>query len=429
MSDRIDIGYVAKVEGEGGLHVEISEGRVTNVLLDVWEPPRFFEGFLVGRKYDEAPDLVARICGICPVSHMTTSITALENAMGLEPSEQTMLLRKLITVSQIAASHLVHLYVLVLPDYVGRESIMSMLPDYASEFQRFLKMKDILNRLTGLIGGRAIHPVTYVVNGFTHVPSISILKGIGKELAGIRDDALDVAKLIGSLKYPDLRSGEKNASLKSGASYFTHEKMIVTDQGEKVPLDSYYDFFTEEHLPPSNAKRSRFKGESFRVGALARMNNSFKSLSPQAKKAASAAGFKVPDHNPYHNNIAQTIEMVEAIEECIHLIDEIRELKDEDRSFRVRGGEGFAVTEAPRGMLLHHYVLNDRGVIEKANLVTPTAHHLLAMEQDVKSVVESMIIAPRHEIEQALNKLIRAYDPCFSCSVHVIALDSEAPSN
>jgi coenzyme F420-reducing hydrogenase alpha subunit len=419
MSDRIDIDYLARVEGEGGLSVDISGSEVRRVILDVWEPPRFFEGFLVGRKFDEVPDMVSRICGICPVSHMTTTILALERAMGIEVTSQTVALRRLLTVSQMAASHLVHLYALALPDYVGCDSLMSMLPDYKGEFERFLKMKDVLNRLTGLIGGRALHPVTHVVKGFTKVPELYDLKRIAGELAGIRESATHVAELFSSFDYPVFDSLAPPASLKSMGPYFSQDDPILA-QGDSIPLSEYHASFSEEHAPPSNAKRSTFRGEPFRVGALARINNCFEFLSERARQVAESIGFTVPDVNPFHNNIAQALEIVEAVEECIQTIDGLSELREEDRAFRICGGAGRAVTEAPRGLLFYEYEVNDRGAIEKANIVTPTSHQVYAMEQDAMRLAQSMIDLPAQDIEKALKQLVRAYDPCFSCSVHLI---------
>jgi sulfhydrogenase subunit alpha len=418
MNDRIKIGYIARVEGEGGLSVEISGREVRKVILDVWEPPRFFEGLLVGRKFDEAPDMVSRICGICPVSHMTTTILALEKAMGVIPSAQTVHLRRILTASQIAASHLVHLYALALPDYVGHESLMSMLPEYDEEFKRFLKMKDVLNRLTGLIGGRPLHPVTYVVNGFTRVPELSSLKSLAGELGGILDSAISVAELFGGLDYPHLKSDAPLISLMSSDSYFNTDDLILAEENH-ITLDEYYGSFSEEHVPPSNAKRSTFRGRPFRVGALARINNNYDSLSPGTKEAAKKIGFEIPDTNPFHNNVAQALEIIEAIEECIRVIDVLSELRQEERTFRIQGGTGSAITEAPRGLLFYEYEVNDRGGIEKANIVTPTSHHVFAMEEDAARLAQSMIDSSRQEMEKGLKKLVRAYDPCFSCSVHL----------
>ncbi len=421
MSRKIDIGYLAMVEGEGGIKVELSGDRVKEVLLDVWEPPRFFEGFLVGRKYDEAPDLVSRICGICPVSHMTTTILALEKAMGVTPSEQTKSLRRLLSKSQIAASHLVHLYVLVLPDYAGRTSLFSMLPEYEKEFKRFLRMKDVLNRVTESIGGRALHPVTHVVGGFTHAPELESLKSLGRELEHLRDDAFETAKLFANLEYPEFQSGAVHVSLKPRASYFDSEDILLKGLKGEIPLESYHQHFREVHTPPSNAKRSTLDARPFRVGALSRVNNGFEALSDRTKDIASAVGHKHPDMNPFHNNVAQALEISQAIEECIREIEGISETRREARSFRVRGGKGYAMTEAPRGLLYYEYDVDGRGTIEKVNIVTPTSHQVLAMEEDIAKLAESMSGSGLSEIEAALKRLVRAYDPCFSCSVHVAA--------
>lgn len=417
-SRKIEIGYVARVEGEAGLKIEVSVGQITELVLDVWEPPRFFEGFLVGRKYYEVPDLVARICGICPVSHMLTALKALEKALGINPSQQTRSLRRLMALSQILASHLVHLYMLALPDYLGYESVVGMMPDYGEEIGRLLRMKTVANDLTRAIGGRALHPVTAVVNGFTRLPSIGELRRLAEALKGMKEDALETVRLFANLPYPDLQSRSEYVALRNPERYTFIEGRVVFSEGLDIAEGEYEDYFEEEQVPYAMAKRSIVKGRgAFRVGALARVNLNFHQLSEAAKEAAREVGFEPPSHNPFHNNLAQALEVLHCEDECIDIIEGL-DLKEEERAFAVRAGEGCAITEAPRGLLYHKYGINAKGVVEQANIVTPTAHNVFNMEKDLRELAPSLLDLSEKEATLRCEELIRSYDPCFSCSVH-----------
>jgi coenzyme F420-reducing hydrogenase alpha subunit len=415
---KINIDYIARVEGEGSVKFEIKDGRLKDLKLNIWEPPRFFEGFLCGRRFDEVPDIVARICGICPVSHMTTSIRAIEKALGITPSQEIIRLRKVMALSQVVASHLIHLYMLAMPDYFKLLSVADMLPRFGSEIQRLLRMKEVMNGITALFGGRALHPVAMVVGGFTSYPSKDIIGKTVKELKSIRADAIEVLRVISELPFPDLINDSDFAAIHDPSGYAVNEGCIISNNGINVNEDDYYSVFEEIEVPYSNAKRTILKEKgSLMSGSLARVNLKFDMLHEDAKKASRETGFHIPDYNPFHNNIAQAIEIVHGISCCIELLEELTEEKPEIE-IRVKEGEGIAITEAPRGLLFHHYVLNRRGVIEKANIITPTAHNFLGIEENLKKLVEQYIYEKKGDIALKCEMLVRAYDPCFSCSVH-----------
>jgi len=419
MSHReIDIGYLARVEGETAIKIRIKDGNVEEIKLKIFEPPRFFEGFLVGRKYDEVGDIVSRICGICPISHMTTAIQALEKAMEIVVSEETHLLRRLLCLSQLAASHLIHLYMLACPDYFGAGSLMQMLPEHGEEAKRFIRMKEVLNSLTAAIGGRAAHPVTHRVGGFTCLPEPGILDKLRSRLEEIRSGAEETVRFIANLDFPDFPEKSEYVALQAEAGYALDDGRIVSDEGLDISIDDYGEYFQEEQVPYAMSKRSCLKGRgSFMVGALSRLNLKFDRLAPATGKIAKEIGFKVPDYNPFHNNLAQALELHSFLEECIEIIGSL-ELKKEDVSVKIRPGEAGAITEAPRGLLYHWYRVNRKGVIEKADIVTPTAHSFLNIEKDLKHLVARISELPRNEIVLKCEQLVRAYDPCFSCSVH-----------
>jgi len=415
---KINIDYVARVEGEGSVKFEIRDDKLKDLKLNIWEPPRFFEGFLCKRRFDEVPDIVARICGICPVSHMTTSIRALEKALDVTASPEIVRIRKIIALSQIVASHLIHLCMLAMPDYFRLHSVVDMLPRFGSEIKRLLKMKEVMNNITAQFGGRALHPVAMVVGGFTSLPSEDVIRSMVKELENIKEDAIEILRIISKLSFPDLTYDSDFVAIHDLSGYAVNEGCIISNNGINVKEDDYYTVFEEVELSYSNAKRTTLRESgSIMSGALARINLKFDALHEDAKKASKEIGFCIPDRNPFHNNIAQAIEIVHGISRCIELLEGLEQQKPEIQ-IKVREGEGIAITEAPRGLLCHHYILNRRGVVEKANIITPTAHNFLGIEESLRKLVWQCIHEKKAEISLKCEMLVRAYDPCFSCSVH-----------
>jgi sulfhydrogenase subunit alpha len=428
---KINIDYVARVEGEASVKFEIKGGKLKNLKLNIWEPPRFFEGFLAGRKFDEVPDIVSRICGICPVSHMTTSIYALEKAMGFVPSSEIRKIRKIMALSQITASHLVHLYMLALPDYYKMDMVSDNESNPSSplfskgrkggllnEIKRLLRLKEAVNNVTAVFGGRPLHPVSMVVGGFTKLPSRDMIGKSIKGLESVKEDALDTVKMVSELNYPELKNNVEYVAIMSKDDYEVNEGMITSSSGLEAEVDNYHSYFKEKEVPYSNAKRTVLKGkEPIMVGALSRLKIKFDKIHPEAKRAASMIGFDIMDKNPFLNNTAQALEVVHGIWRCIELLETLS-YGDFFIKPEVKEGAGSSITEAPRGLLYHQYELNKRGVIEKANLVTPTAYNFLSLEESLKKLVNENMDKPIAELKLLCEMLVRAYDPCFSCSVH-----------
>jgi sulfhydrogenase subunit alpha len=412
----IEIDYLARVEGETSIVVQLD--HAPEIKLKIFEPPRFFEGFLVGRKYDEVGDIVSRICGICPVSHMTTAIQAVEKAMSIKVSEQTKVLRKIMCLSQIVASHLIHLYMLAMPDYYGYAGIVDMQSKFRKEITRLMKMKEVMNELTGLIGGRALHPVTHMPGGFTAVPSNEAFASVLEKLKKIRPLAKEVVKDIAKFDVPELHCESEYAALAGDGEYALNEGRIISTKGLDIAVEDYYQEFEESQVDYAFAKKSTIKKRSSLMsGALARLNNKFDKLQSQTKTLASQVGMKIPSDNPFHNNLAQSLEVVDGIERCVQLI-ESNKFEDEHFRVRIQPGAGGSMTEAPRGLLFHWYQINSKGVVEKANIVTPTSHNFLNIEKDLKKLVQANKDKEPDQIRLLCEQLVRAYDPCFSCSVH-----------
>ncbi len=414
--EHIDIGYLARVEGETAVRIGL-KGQPA-IELKIFEPPRFFEGMLVGRKYDEVGDIVSRICGICPVSHMTTAILAVERAMGIEVSPQMKILRNIMTLSQVVASHLIHLYMLAMPDYYGYNGVVEMLPRFTGEASRLLKIKEVMNGLTALIGGRALHPVAHMPGGFTRIPDEAAWRGMIARLKEILPEAERVVADIARFPIPDFHSDSEYVAVHKEGEYSFNEGRIMSTEGLDLSADEYGRHFKESQVPYAMAKQSVIrKRGSFMVGALARMHMKFDELQDETKALALKIGFSIPCDNPFYNNVAQVLELYDGVLRCIRLM-ESRPFKDEGRKVRLAAGEGGAVTEAPRGLLYHWYRIDRRGVVEKANLVTPTSHNFLNIEKDLKQLVSENMHRSRDEIRLLCEQLLRAYDPCFSCSVH-----------
>ncbi|WXG46418.1 MAG: Ni/Fe hydrogenase subunit alpha [Candidatus Atabeyarchaeum deiterrae] len=415
------VDYIARVEGESLIDVKVENGEIKELKLNIWEPPRFFEGFLVGCKHTDVAEIVSKICGICPVAHMLTAQRAIESAMNFTPTQQAKRLRDLLAWSQNLSSHVLHVYFLAAPDFLGYDSAITMLPKYGDVVKRALKMKKVANELTTVVGGRAIAPPAAILGGFSKLPSADALKRSKEQLQGIKKDAIDTVKLVAQLEIPDFERETEYVAIRGEKEYAINEGYLYSSKGIKVPEREYRKYISEVQSPHSNAKWSKVIGrESFQVGALARVNLNQDQLSDDSKTAIEENGFKFPTDNTFAINIAQAVEIIQSIDACINIIDEILPLKDDKPNVPVAAGEAYALTEAPRGLLAHGYRINKKGYVEKADIVTPTAHNQLNIENDLKALVMKYIDMPTDKLTFLCEQLIRAYDPCFSCSVHAL---------
>ena len=415
----IDVNYLARVEGRGALNISISkDGKVEDLQFRIYEPPRFFESFLIGRKYDEVMELTSRICGICPVAHQITAIRAIENALGIEPSQQTRDLRKLMAISAHIQSNVLSMYFLSLPDLMGYESIITMTKDNLDIVKRGLKLKKLGNDITDLIGGRAVHPVTAVVGGFTVIPSRNKMKTIRKRLVEAKQDAYDTVDLFSEVEIPDFERKCEHIAISDPKEYSINHGRFRSTEGLDIDEMEYRDYIYEEQMSYSTALHSYVKNRSsFMVGPLPRVNINFDQLSSDAKDAARRSGVKFPNFNPFVSHLARAVELVHDIDESIEIIDRVL-LKEERRNFICKAGFGAAITEAPRGSLYHSYEIDNNGIVKKADLVPPTAHNANNIEKDLQEFVLTLLDLSMDEITLKCEMLIRAYDPCISCSTH-----------
>jgi coenzyme F420-reducing hydrogenase alpha subunit len=419
----IKIDYLSRVEGEGALFVNVRDGRVSDVKLNIFEPPRFFEGFLIGRGFQEVPDITARICGICPVAYQMSSVHALEKALGWEITPEIRALRRLLYCAEWIESHALHMYLLNAPDFLGYDSGITMAKDHREVVERGLRMKKQGNRLLEILGGRAIHPVSVCVGGFYRAPR-------REELAALLDDfrwgleaSLATVKFVSSFSFPDFAPDYEFVALRHASEYPMNEGRIVSSRGLDVAPDNFEYHFGEEHVAHSNALQGRrLEGGSYMVGPLARLNLNKDRLTPLAAQALQDCGLAFPNRNPFVSIVARAIETVLAYEEAIRLIENYQEPSPPRIEGAPRAGEGSAATEAPRGILYHRYSIARDGLVRFARIIPPTAQNLRRMEDDLREYVPGILDLPEDKATLQCETLIRAYDPCISCATHFLKL-------
>jgi len=418
----LKLDHVAKIEGHANLTVQVDEGKVKKVDLAVVEGSRFFEGIAKGRRYDDVHLVVQRICGICSVSHTLVALKAIENALDIKVSKQTHKLRELMEIGAFIQSHSLHMFLLALPDYLGYQSAIDMAAQYKKEVQLGLMLKKLGNEIDKVIGGRVMHPVATAVGGFSSLPSQEDLDDLTKQLEKARPEAMKAVGLFAGLKYPKFKRLTEYVSIGKEDIYGIIDGDIMFSNGLVVPQSEYLKHLKETVVPYSTAKMSTFEKRSYYVGALARVNNNHDLLSKNTQKAIEKFGLRFPSANPYENNIAQALEVVHVIDMAIEILNSFK-VKDEEVVKPVlKKSRGVAIIEAPRGILIHDYELDKNGIVTKANVVTPTAQNLKNIEDDIYKLLPSLLSKTENEVIFELEKLIRAYDPCISCSAHFLKI-------
>ncbi|MEM2869319.1 MAG: Ni/Fe hydrogenase subunit alpha [Thermoplasmata archaeon] len=409
--------YISQIEGHARITFEIEKGRA-RVQMEVHEGCRLFEEFLRGRRADEVAQMSSRICGVCPVVHNYAAIMAIEKAMGIQPSAQTEKLRRLGIVGQMLQSHALHLYFLALPEYLGAGTLVELYGKAPEAVKRALRVRAVGNDIVQVVSGRAVHPVNSVPGGFMRLPSRTKMAMVKKELKGVLEDCVETYRFAASLAYPELHRKTEYSALDDGQNYPAYGGRIVSDAGVNAPLTDYKKYLNEAVRTYSTAKFSHRNGHGFFVGAISRVNLFHHRLLDRARELAGDV-VKFPSVNPFHNLVAQGIELVHYTEEGIELAGELaQELKDETVPRVVRPGWGVGATEAPRGTLFHAYRVDEKGIVTEADIVTPTAQNLTNIEEDLTALLNANITKPRAELVKLTESLLRAYDPCFSCSTH-----------
>jgi coenzyme F420-reducing hydrogenase alpha subunit len=416
---------LARVEGEGAMRVEIEGDQVTDVKLRIYEPPRFFEAFLRGRGFTEAPDITARICGICPVAYQMSSVRAMESICGVEVDDGPLRdLRRLLYCGEWIESHALHVYMLHLPDFLGYESAVSLARDEPGAVANALELKKIGNEVMAVVGGREVHPINVRVGGWYRAPRTRELAPLVEKLERAREIALATVRLTATLDFPDYEQDYELVALSEPDEYPIDKGRIVSTAGLDIDVSQYDEHFVEEHVEWSNALHSRIVGRgSYLCGPLARFALGFDRLSPAARDAAVEAGLDPGVRNPFRSIVVRAVELVYATDEALRLIAGYEEPDVPAVEFEPRAGVGYGCTEAPRGILYHRYEIDDAGTILSAKMVPPTSQNQRAIEEDLRGVAERSLELPDDELRIRCEQTIRNYDPCISCATHFLDLE------
>jgi len=420
----IKVDYLARVEGEGGVHITVRDNRVRSVRLNIFEPPRFFEAFLRGRSYSEVPDITARICGICPIAYQMSAVHAMEDAFGITVDGQLRALRRLIYCGEWIESHALHIYLLHAPDFLGYADGIHMARDFPEIVQRGLQLKKVGNEIIALLGGREIHPINVRVGGFYKVPSRQELAPLAERLKWAREAALETVRWVAGLPFPEFERDYIFVALCHPDEYPFNEGRVISNRGLDIDIKSYENHFVEEHVQHSNALHSMLKDQgAYFVGPLARYNLNFDRLSPLAQEAARNAGLGPLCGNPFQSIIVRSVEVLYACDEALRLIDQYHTPDKPAVEVQVRAATGYGCTEAPRGILYHRYRLDKQGLVLDAKIVPPTSQNQKIIEDDLGQLVGKYLDLPQEELRSRCEQAVRNYDPCISCATHFLKLE------
>ena len=419
----IRVNTLARVEGEGSLYIKLVGERVADVKLKIYEPPRFFEAFLRGRHFSEAPDITARICGICPIAYQMSAVHAIERALGIQITPAVRLLRRLFYCGEWIESHTLHVYMLHAPDFLGYADAIAMAKDHRAVVEKALRLKKIGNRIVQLLGGREIHPISAAVGGFYKVPTEQQLRELVGDLEWALEASLETVRWTASLEFPNFEQDYEFVALCHEREYPFNEGRLVSNRGLDIDTAEYEDHFVELHVKHSNALHSVVRGrDSYLVGPLARFNLNFDKLPETVQTVAIDVGLRPPVKNIFRSIVVRAVELVFACAEALRAIREYEPPASPRAEVHNRIGVGQAITEAPRGILYHRYALDKNGKILAAKIVPPTSQNQKRIEDDLREYAPRLVAAPIEEATWKCEQAIRSYDPCISCATHFLKL-------
>ena len=417
---QLRVSSLARVEGEGALHLVIDGDRVTSAELQIYEPPRFFEAFLRGRQHTEVPDITSRICGICPVAYQTSGWNAIEDACGAVVNDRIGALRRLLYCGEWISSHALHIYLLHAVDFLGYPDVVALAADHRSDVERGLALKKAGNAILETIGGRAIHPVNPRVGGFHRAPTKAELVPLYEQLKAARDLALATVTWVAGFDIPDVDIEHELVAAHHPDHYAIEDGVVATAGGLRIPPAQYLDHVVEHQVPHSTALHASFDGERYLTGPLARYSINSAQLSPLAREAATAANLGSTCRNPFRSIVVRAVETVYAVDEALRLIEDYERPDPPAEVVTPRAGIGHGVSEAPRGLLYHRYELAEDGTIASATIIPPTSQNQAAIEHDLRAVAERNLDLTDEALTALCEQTIRNYDPCISCSTHFL---------
>jgi sulfhydrogenase subunit alpha len=408
----LSVSTLTRVEGEGALHVTLKDGALESVVLNIYEPPRFFEAFLRGRAHTEPPDLTARVCGICPVAYQVSACNAIEDACGVQ----------LLYCGEWINSHVLHIYLLHAPDFLGYSDIIGMARDHGQAVERGLSLKKAGNQLMEFVGGRAIHPINVRLGGFYSVPTRLEFAPIAEQLRRALDNAWATVEWVSGFDFPGLELDHEFLALTAANGYPIENGIIARSAGPSFPVADFTDHVVESQVPYSTALHSTLDGGRYLTGPVARFSLNSSALSPIAAQAATLAGLSAECRNPFRSIVIRAVEVVYAIEEALRIIDEYRRPARPFVDVPARAGVGHGVSEAPRGLLYHRYRIGEDGLVSAATIIPPTSQNQAAIEADLARLVSGNLSLDDAALTALCEQLIRSYDPCISCSAHFLTL-------
>jgi len=418
--------YLARVEGEGAMLVRIKGDEVEEVQFKIFEPPRFFEALLRGRQFTEAPDITARICGICPIAYIASSCNAMEAVCGVELPEQVRLLRRLVYCGEWIESHVLHTAMLHAPDFLGYDGAVEMARDRRDLVELALRLKKAGNTIMDVVGGRAVHPVNLRVGGMYRAPTRAELAALVPELEWARDAAVEFTRWVAGFDFPDFEQDYAFVALRQPGEYAIERGRIVSSTGLDIDVSEYEEHFTETHVERSNALHSTLAGVgNYLVGPLARYALNSAELSPLAREVAAEVGLGTVERNPFRSIVVRAVETVYAADEALRIIAQYVPPEQPFVETVPRAGTGHGCTEAPRGICWHRYEIDDEGTILDAKIVPPTSQNQKTIEEDLVGVVKASLHLSDDELGHRCEQTIRNYDPCISCATHFLRLEVE----
>jgi len=417
----IKINHIAKMEGHAGFMASVLQGDVKSAKIEVQEGMRLIEGILIGRHYKDAPIIAQRICGICPVVHNLTCIKALEKAMDVKVTEETKKLRDVMELAQIIHSHALHLFFLSLADFLDMDNDIKLINTYPEETKKAIRVREFGMSIIKTIGGRVVHPISNEVGGFKKAPNEDELRGIIEKSGSALEDALALGEFFKKIKIPDFSRETEYVALSKKGTYAICDGDIISSKGLNIPVEKFESNFHELQKQNEVVKKVEHNGESYMVGAIARMNLNRDRLNPEAHKYLESLDLTFPDYNPFHNIFFQMVEVIHCIEQAKKIINELLHADLNEvvtKEYKVKEGVGVAAVEAPRGTLYYHIDIDAKGYVKNANIITPTAQFLANLEDDIKEYIPEVMNLDEKIRERKLRAFIRAYDPCISCAVH-----------
>lgn len=426
----INVDTLARVEGEGAIRIKVRGQTIQELVLNIYEPPRLFEGFLRGRKYLEVPDITARICGICPVAYQMSSVQALERLLGLTVDRRVRDLRRLLYCGEWIESHALHVYLLHAPDFLGVQDAIQLAKTHPDVVKEGLRLKKIGNEIMRVVGGREIHPINVRVGGFYRPPDPSEFDELRKDLTWAIEASIRTIRLVSTFRFPDFDRPYLFVSLRHPDEYAITEGRIVASDGMDIDVSEFEANFVEEHVPHSNALHAvRSDGRLYFVGPLARFNLNFAQLTPIAREESEKAGLRGKCVNPFQSIIVRSVELLYACQEALRLINAYQ--PPPFQAVTPKAGTGWGATEAPRGLLYHRYRIDEHGSVLDAKIVPPTAQNQKSIEEDLREYVAKHHELPTDRLTLECEQAVRNYDPCISCATHFVTLvkvDEHPPS-